>query len=49
MQDTLAVGLVLALVSMVGTLLALGVIAVCIVVLQRLLPEREPASNEGPK
>jgi hypothetical protein len=49
MQDSLAVGAVVAIVSMVGTLLALGVIAVCIAALQRLLPEREPASHEGPK
>jgi hypothetical protein len=43
------VGAVLAIVSMLGTLLALGVIALCIALLQRLLPESEPSSSEGSK
>ena len=47
MQDQLATGVVLAIVSMLGTLLALGVIALMIGVLHRVLPEREPATPDG--
>jgi hypothetical protein len=49
MSEQLTVGLIVALVSMLGTLLALSFLAVMIAVLHRALPEREepPPQDEA--
>jgi hypothetical protein len=48
MQDAFSLGLAVTIVSMLGTLLALGVIAATLPLLQRFLPD-EPEPGETPR
>jgi hypothetical protein len=43
MNPALGQGLLVAIASMVGTLIALGIVALCVAALQRFLPEPAPA------